>query len=133
MEEERTRGRRRNGKSALGMLGEEIALDWLELHTDLWVIERNWRCRMGEADIIAWDKGVLVFVEVKTRADTRHGLPEEAVTSVKRRRYEKIACCYLASHRFDNCRVRFDVMGILLQGDAEPIIHYIPDAYGAGD
>ncbi|MBQ6453300.1 MAG: YraN family protein [Coriobacteriales bacterium] len=120
-------------KSELGRRGEEIAYEWLCTHTELEVIERNWRCRLGEADIIAWDKGVLVFVEVKTRADLSRGLPEEAVTSAKRRRYEKIACCYLADHRFDDCRVRFDVIGILLLETCQPIIHYYPDAFGAGD
>ena len=63
----------------LGMRGEDVACLFLE-RRGLEILERNWRCKSGEADIIALDTDALVFVEVKTRSSESNGLPEEAVT-----------------------------------------------------
>ena len=60
------------------------------------IIHRNWKCKAGEADIIARDNETLVFVEVKSRRDCDKGMPAEAVTREKRERYERIAASYLA-------------------------------------
>ena len=97
----------------LGKKGEEAAVRYLiSQHYD--ILERNWRCPFGEADIIAKDQnGTICFIEVKTRRSIKTGLPEESVTKSKRARYEKIAMCYMMDTDIeDNTILRFDAIGI---------------------
>ena len=114
----------------LGRLGEhlvvEVLLDWG------WeVAERNWVCPWGEADIIAYEDGTCVMVEVKTRmvsASDDRTLPELAVTPRKQRRYSRIASCYVSATGEE--MVRFDVMGVsVVPGHEVRICHY-RDAFG---
>jgi putative endonuclease len=73
------------------------------------IIERNWRCRNGEIDLIARRGDTVVFCEVKTRSSRRFGHPAEAVTEAKQRRIRGLALIWLrqGDHRFTN--MRFDV------------------------
>lgn len=96
----------------LGHRGETAAAQYLE-RAGFEILERNWTCRFGEADIVAREDDDIVFVEVKTRRGIEKGLPEDAVGPRKRDRYEKIAACYLSEHDLTDCYVRFDVIGIL--------------------
>lgn len=103
----------------IGTRGEKAAARYLETR-GYEIIERNWRCRYGEADIVARDVDTLVFVEVKTRRGIDQGIPEEAVDAGKRSRYERIAACYLATtEEMPNCPVRFDVIGLLVIDENE--------------
>ena len=111
--------------SCLGKRGEDAAARYLESH-GYEILERNWKCCAGEADIIALDEDDLVFIEVKTRSNIKLGFPEEAVDARKRNRYEKIAALYLRD--FDRCDfpVRFDVIGILVtQRDRAMLRHHV--------
>lgn len=119
-------------RKQLGSRGEDIACAFLE-RAGVEIIERNWRCQAGEADVIAREEGDLVFVEVKTRSSGVAGFPEEAVNREKRRRYEKIAMEYLFSHDLPSARVRFDVMALLLSNDGKTFLRHHRDAYGTGD
>src|SRR5664280_1301356 len=74
-----------HAKDALGRYGEDVAVRHL-LDAGWQVLERNWRCRAGEIDIVARDGGVLVFCEVKTRSSALFGVPAEAVRPAKVRR-----------------------------------------------
>lgn len=76
------------------------------------IVERNYRCKAGELDIIARDAGVLVFVEVRSRSDDAHGHAAEMVRRRKQRRVIRVARCYLAAEApaFERCR--FDVVAI---------------------
>lgn len=122
--------RRKNNK-ALGMRGEEAAARYL-IKKGYLILERNWTCFAGEADIIARSRDALVFVEVKTRRDTGHGLPSEAVTPAKRERYEKIALAYITDNFFEDATVRFDVIAInVLTEDRAFIKHHI-SAFSVG-
>lgn len=115
---------------ALGRKGEDAAARYLELR-GYEILERNWQCPFGEADIIAMDGSTLVFVEVKTRSGIEYGFPEEAVTKEKRRRYEKISACYLKESDYVDIAFRFDVIGLLvLDGSRASLKHHI-NAYGA--
>jgi putative endonuclease len=94
----------------------------------LTVLETNFRCRVGEIDIVAREGGDLVFAEVKTRADLLYGLPCEAVTEYKQRRLARVAEAYLANRaRHVGCtedmRPRFDVIEILILGGRAYIRH----------
>ena len=95
------------------------------------IVEREWRCRFGEIDLIAWDKNVLCFVEVKTRTNTQMGLPREYVTAGKQARIRKTALFYLCDNGLD-CPARFDVAEVYAAapGDEKSVrIVYVEDAF----
>ena len=113
----------------LGAWGEYVACLYLE-RKGMSIIERNWRCRSGEADIIVLDGDDLVFVEVKTRTSEAAGFPEEAVTREKRRRYERIALEYLFAHELPSARVRFDVVAMIVNKTGKSFLRHHCDAFG---
>lgn len=91
----------------------------------------SYRCRFGEIDLIAWDKSVLCFVEVKTRTNTQMGLPREYVTAGKQARIRKTALFYLCDNGLD-CPARFDVAEVYAAapGDEKSVrIVYVEDAF----
>lgn len=115
----------------LGKKGEDAACELLR-RKGYHIIERNWTCPFGEADIIALDEGCLVFVEVKTRAGVSCGLPTEAVTPRKRQRYERIAACYLSRYDGMDSTVRFDVIGIQVFANGRALARHVVNAFGVG-
>lgn len=114
----------------LGIEGERLAASYLQMRG--WEIaERNWTCPYGEADIIAYDDDTCVFVEVKTRtvrSEREEVYPELAVNSAKRKRYERMARCYMAIHNLET--VRFDVVAICIVADRMARIHHLVNAFG---
>lgn len=117
--------RKRNANKELGKRGENAAARFL-YRQGYDIVERNWKCRFGEADIIARDGSTLVFVEVKTRSGIERGFPSEAVDSKKRDTYEKIALSYVADHAETEAVVRFDVVAIVaVAPDRALIRHHI--------
>jgi putative endonuclease len=113
---------------ALGRRGEEIALEYLR-RKGFRIVSRGFRLFHGEIDIIAWDGETLVFVEVKTRATTEFGLPEEAVTPAKQVQIRKIARGYLVTSGLGEPDCRFDVLAILVPEGEDPAITHYPDAF----
>ena len=113
----------------LGKRGEDAAARYLGF-MDYEILERNWECPFGEADIIARDGEALVFIEVKTRKDISKGFPAEAVTPKKRARYEKIAACYLRDYGLLDIPIRFDVIGLLVVGPDRAMIKHYVNAFG---
>ncbi|MEO6881619.1 MAG: YraN family protein [Mycobacteriaceae bacterium] len=101
-----------NVRAALGAWGEQVAVDHLRAQ-GLVLLDRNWRCRDGEIDIVVTDGTTVVFVEVKTRSGTGFGRPEEAVTHRKLSRLRRLAQRWLAEHRLGWVEVRFDVVAVL--------------------
>jgi putative endonuclease len=103
-------GNGRNG--ALGGFGERLAAAHYRAQGYA-VLERNWRCRSGEIDLVCGRGTTLVVCEVKARTGSAHGHPLEAVTPAKRRRLRRLAAAYLRQQgrRWDE--VRFDVVGVL--------------------
>ncbi len=91
------------------------------------IVERNWRCRAGELDIIARDGSTLVFVEVRSRSGNTHGSPEESLTGLKLRRLWRAAHLYLGTPD-PSFPVRFDVVAVGPEG-----IRHIRDAFGEQD
>lgn len=102
-------------KDMLGREGEQVAANFLE-SLGYRILDRNWRCRDGELDIVAADRQVFVAVEVKTRSGRRYGTPLEAVGRAKLRRLRGLAVQWLNANgiRFD--QVRIDVVGLMLDG-----------------
>ena len=107
----------------LGFLGEKQAKDFL-IKNKYKIIKTNYTCPVGEIDIIAKQKDVIVFVEVKTRTSAKFGLPRESVTPFKQNKIRSVATCYLKENMLLNSPVRFDVIDIL-----EGNITHIPNAF----
>ncbi len=114
----------------LGKRGEEAAACFLE-RREYEILDRNWKCIAGEADIVALQDDTLCFIEVKTRKDAQKGFPSEAVDMRKRSRYECIAACYLKDHDYADVRVRFDVIAILVLGEGRAFLRHHLNAFGS--
>lgn len=107
-------------KRIMGAQYEELAVSYLEKE-GYQILEQNFRCRMGEIDLIAKDGNYLVFIEVKYRSDTRKGNALEAVNVRKQRVISKVAAYYMMLHQSeDSTPCRFDVVGIT--GEAVEVI-----------
>ncbi|MFA4082551.1 YraN family protein [Mycobacteroides salmoniphilum] len=109
-------------RAQIGSRGEDLAADYLS-GDGFTILDRNWRCRYGELDIIAADGEVLVFVEVKTRTGRAFGTPAEAVTHTKLRRLRRLAGIWLAAQDGSWPAVRIDVIEIRLSGFVPEITH----------
>jgi putative endonuclease len=112
---------------ALGKSGEDLACRELE-RRGYAIVARRFRVRSGELDIVARDGGVLVFVEVKTRAGRRFGSAAEAVTAAKQRRIALLAHEYLLRHRMSDCPCRFDVVSVHVDAGT-PAVEIIRNAF----
>jgi putative endonuclease len=99
-------------RQAVGAYGERLAAQHL-IESGLRVEARNWRCSLGEVDIIAWDGDTLVFCEVKTRRSDRFGTPAEAVVAAKARRLRRLAAHWLHTNEVHPRDVRFDVIEVI--------------------
>jgi len=102
-----------------GALGEKIALDFL-VKRNFTILERNFRCREGEIDIIARQGDCLVFVEVRARASVNMGTPEESITPAKGQRLVALAQTYLQSHEDLPIQWRIDVVAIDMDRQGKP-------------
>ena len=99
-------------KDAVGRYGEEVAARFLR-EAGFAILERNWRCELGEIDIVARDGTALVICEVKTRRGLDFGSPLEAVTYDKLRRLRRLAGRWLRDHDVRPPTVRIDVVGVV--------------------
>ncbi len=112
--------------NSLGKKGEEIALGFFR-KKGYRIVERNYRTPFGEIDLIARDGEVLVFIEVKTRADIAFGRPFEAVDRRKREKMRKVSLSFMKKFRTE-VPARFDVLSIDIENGRETIEH-IKDAF----
>lgn len=110
-------------KDALGRYGEQRAVGHLQ-QEGMEILDRNWRCKEGELDIVALDRrNVLVFCEVKTRSGTRYGDPAEAINREKVLRMRRVALRWLAAHDRIGRALRFDVVTVVRGYDSVRIRH----------
>ena len=114
----------------LGRRGEGAAARFLA-RRGYEIVERNWKCAAGEADIIARDGKWIVFVEVKTRTSVEKGLPSDAVDAKKREKYEKIAALFLSDFDEVDVPVRFDVVSLLVIAPDRALVRHHINAFAA--
>ena len=114
--------------SSAGKLAEELAARFLQKR-GLLVVERNFRCRGGEIDLVCRDGRVLVFVEVRLRRNANYGGAGASITASKQRRIILAAQHFLAAHAKADSDCRFDC--ILLDANTENNIEWISDAFAA--
>lgn len=105
-----------------GKAGEQLAADYLEKNGYV-IVERNYRYKRSEIDIIAEHEGVLVFVEVKARSSSNFGMPEEAVGEAKARKLMEGAENYILETDWKG-DIRFDIISIMLKMPSTEIAHF---------
>ncbi len=115
----------KNDRKQTGKLGEQLAVQYvLQLPpAERWCIEaRNWRCRVGELDIVAREGDVLVFFEVRTRhAGGTFGEAAESVDVRKQRQVRRTALHYMTAHGLHEVPVRFDVIAVTLDASDQQV------------
>jgi len=116
-----------NNHLLTGKSGEDIACDALRKR-GYRIVARNYRTRLGEIDIIALDKDVICFIEVKTRTNVRRGMPAESVHAAKQRQIAKTALAFLQEKKFFDKKARFDVVSVL-QSEKDFAVNIIPHAF----
>jgi len=112
-----------------GIEGEDLAVSVLE-KLRYKIVQRNYRTRAGEIDIVAREGECLVFVEVRTRASIEYGWPQETVIARKQKKLCKAARWYLQKNRIDDVPCRFDVVAIVMnEASGEPQVEVIKSAF----
>ena len=115
---------RKSSNQSIGIFGEEKVGEYLLAH-GYEIIERNWRIREGEIDIVALSKkGVFSFIEVKTRSSVAFGHPFEAINNEKAHRLQRLALAWLATHKCFGCDYSIDVAAVLISTDGTFTIEY---------
>ena len=118
----------RESKKQIGVRGEDLACAELE-RQGLQVLERNWRCRLGEIDIVAAEAAAngltMVFCEVKCRSGLGYGHPLEAITFTKRRTLRQLAAVWMRQHRVKASAIRLDAVGVVLAPGEEPSVTHV--------
>ena len=114
-------------KHIYGKVGENAACRYLK-KKGYDILERNYRKRYGEIDIIAQKDDLCVFVEVKTRADTAYGMASEAVTKTKQNKMVRTAKCYIMEHDLDAV-FSFDVIEVYHKGLKVLSVNHIENAF----
>lgn len=111
-------------KHEIGKVGENLSCKYLEAN-NYKILEKNYRCRQGEVDIIAYDKlkNETVFIEVKTRTNLRYGSPAEAVGTKKQNHIINVSKFYIYKNKINNAKIRFDVIEVLINNSKYEINH----------
>lgn len=94
-----------------GKIGEDMAVNFLK-ESGYKIVERNFRCNLGEIDIIALDENILAFVEVRTKNSSDFCSPQQTITFPKQKKLKKLSLYYLAKGQIKNRDCRFDVVAI---------------------
>lgn len=110
---------------ALGAFGETYAARHL-VAGGMVLLDRNWRCELGEIDLVLRDGDTLVFCEVKTRSSASYGTPLESVTVRKAARLRRLAARWLSEHQLRPREVRLDLVGVLVPRTGSPSLEHAP-------
>lgn len=112
----------------VGIIGEQEAIKYL-IRMGYKIIEKNFRTKKREIDIIAMDNDILSFIEVKTRKTDKFGLPCESVNLKKQHTISLVSMIYMAKKGIINRPCRFDVVEVYIDGDSVKEIRLIKDAF----
>ncbi|MFG1910538.1 YraN family protein [Kribbella sp. NPDC048928] len=114
-------------KTAVGQYGEDLAARYLTSN-GFAVLERNWRCELGEIDIVAREGDTLVICEVKTRRGLNYGTPLEAITYKKLTTLRRLAGRWLQTHQVRAASIRIDVVAIVFDNTTSPQVDHLRGA-----
>lgn len=112
----------------IGQIGEDLAGQYL-LRNGYTILEQNLKVPFGEIDIIAEKKNCICFIEVKSRKSNKYGLPEEAITPIKKKKIIKVAQFYIKKKQIKNKLFRFDVISIKFDRYLLREIRHITNAF----
>ena len=115
-------------RRALGQRGEALVAEWYE-RAGYEILDRNWRRREGELDLVLGRGRAVVFCEVKTRSSNRFGAPVEAITRTKQRRIRVLAGLWLRERALGGRDVRFDVASVMVERGGDPVIDVLEGAF----
>lgn len=121
---------KKSSTSDKGKRAEDLASQYI-VNLGYAIIERNWRFKRAEVDIIAIDQHWLVFIEVKSRSGTLYGTPETAVTPHKEALLSDAAAAYMLEHGYTG-EYRFDIISVLFRPEEKPLIEHFVDAFFPG-
>lgn len=119
--------RQRSARRRTARLGELVATAWLRLK-GYRIVARNWRCKLGELDVVCRRGQMIVFVEVRTRSSRSAGSPEASVDGRKQAQVARVARAFLARRHADAEEVRFDVVAV---GAGWPPVRHLVGAFTA--
>jgi putative endonuclease len=119
---------RSQDRDLLGRRGEAEAERYLR-GCGYRIVGRRERVLRGDIDLVALDDRCVVFVEVRSKSDTRHGHPVETVGPVKQRRIAELATAYIRRHRLEDCQVRIDVVTVLFSDTGPPVVEHYRNAF----
>jgi putative endonuclease len=111
-------------RNTVGRYGEDLAARYLSSH-GFAVLERNWRCELGEIDIVAREGSALVICEVKTRRGLGYGSPLESITYRKLTTLRKLAGRWLQTHAIKPSTIRIDIISVLFDHNTPPTIDHV--------
>lgn len=114
-------------KTAVGQYGEDLAARYLSSN-GFSVLERNWRCELGEIDIVAREGDTLVICEVKTRRGLNYGTQLEAITYRKLTTLRRLAGRWLQTHQVRAAAIRIDVVAIVFDNNTPPTVDHLRGA-----
>jgi putative endonuclease len=111
-------------KDALGRRGEHVAADWLQ-ERGYTLVDRNWRCPVGELDLVLRQGTTMVFVEVKTRSSLAFGHPFEAITPEKAARLRRLAAAWCRERGPGSVGVRIDAVAVTDAWSDRPNVEHL--------
>ncbi|CAN5159013.1 YraN family protein [soil metagenome] len=111
-------------KDVLGRRGEVLATEYL-VQQGYTILDRNWRCPLGEIDVIAQTRGVTVFVEVKTRSGLRYGHPFESITVAKLARLRRLSHAWCEAAPPGRRQIRIDAIGVVAPPSGAATIEHL--------
>ena len=113
----------------VGAKGEKLAVKFLK-RKGYRIVQRNYRCKLGEIDIVAQQSGTIVFVEVKARQTQEFGPPQYAITAAKKKQISRVALWYIKDKKVTEQTCRFDVIGITFSPESrKPRVEHIENAF----
>ena len=118
-----------DSRKEVGAKGEKLAAKFLK-RKGYRIIHRNYKCKLGEIDIVAEQDRTIVFVEVKTRRTQEFGPPQYAITAAKKGQISRVAMFYIRDRKLVDQSCRFDVIGITFPPESRrPRIEHIENAF----
>jgi len=114
-------------RQALGAFGESAAIGYLQRQGYV-LLARNWRCSLGEIDLVARQGDQVVFIEVRTRRSDRQGPPEASLSPAKRKRLAALAYQYVAEYDYEDRAWRIDLIAIDVRNGRVSRLEHIRDA-----
>lgn len=113
----------------IGSFGEDLSINYL-IDNGYYILEKNYRNKIGEIDVICKKNNLLIFIEVKSRYTNSYGFPIESVTYYKRKQIIKVSMLYIILNKYNNFNIRYDVIEVFFNKNNDLFnINHTTDAF----